>query len=131
MIGRTVRYTMKTPTKYNRLKLAKDWVKLYPGKNIVKGYAKNFGVDKLCAIKELRLSGIEISEEYENQIRQSIEEIKRQKKLRKEKGEQELKSLTDFDSDENFAFIAGYTSGGFPYGITHEEMDEINSNTEF
>jgi hypothetical protein len=28
------------------------------------------------------------------------------------------------DSDENFAFIAGYTSGGAPYGLTHEEMAE-------
>jgi len=29
------------------------------------------------------------------------------------------------ESDETFAFIAGYTSGGAPYGITHEEMQEI------
>lgn len=27
------------------------------------------------------------------------------------------------ESDETFAFIAGYTSGGFPYGITWEEME--------
>lgn len=24
-----------------------------------------------------------------------------------------------------FAFIVGYTAGGFPYGITWEEMEEI------
>ena len=30
-----------------------------------------------------------------------------------------------FESDETFAFIAGYTSGGVPYGITWEEMEEI------
>ena len=30
-----------------------------------------------------------------------------------------------FESDETFAFIAGYTSGGVPYGITWEEMNEI------
>lgn len=29
------------------------------------------------------------------------------------------------DSDENFAFIAGYTSGGAPFGLTHEEMNEL------
>jgi hypothetical protein len=28
------------------------------------------------------------------------------------------------DSDENVAFIAGYTSGGAPYGLTYEEMAE-------
>ena len=26
------------------------------------------------------------------------------------------------DSDAQFAFIAGYTEGGFPYGITWEEF---------
>ena len=30
-----------------------------------------------------------------------------------------------FGSDEIFAFIAGYTSGGAPYGITWEEMEVI------
>ena len=31
---------------------------------------------------------------------------------------------TDIDCDETFYFIAGYTSGGFPYGVTWEESDE-------
>ena len=30
-----------------------------------------------------------------------------------------------FESDDTFAFIAGYTSGGFAYGITWEEMEDI------
>ena len=37
-----------------------------------------------------------------------------------------------FESDETFAFIAGYTSGGAPYGVTWEEMEEIERrDTEF
>ena len=28
-------------------------------------------------------------------------------------------------SDENFAYIAGYTSGGVPFGLTHEEAGNI------
>ncbi len=32
------------------------------------------------------------------------------------------KQLVVPDSDEHFAYIAGYTEGGFPYGITWEEM---------
>jgi hypothetical protein len=27
------------------------------------------------------------------------------------------------DSDEHFAYIAGYTEGGVPYGVTWEEME--------
>ena len=34
----------------------------------------------------------------------------------------------EFGSDENFAFIVGFTSCGVPYGITHEEMAEIEKN---
>lgn len=34
--------------------------------------------------------------------------------------------LNDWDeSDEYFAFIAGYTENGAPFGITHEEWEEI------
>ena len=32
-----------------------------------------------------------------------------------------------FQSDENFAFIAGFTSNGFPFGLTHEEMREMEN----
>jgi len=29
------------------------------------------------------------------------------------------------DSDEHFAYIAGYTAGGIPYGVTREELENI------
>lgn len=32
------------------------------------------------------------------------------------------------EQDERFAFIAGYTSGGFPYGITWEEQERTEQN---
>lgn len=34
------------------------------------------------------------------------------------------------ESDEHFGYIVGYTSNGVPYGLTHEEWDEINSETK-
>ncbi len=47
------------------------------------------------------------------------------------KGKKFKKVKSDLDSliesDEYFGFIAGYTSNGVPYGLTHEELDEINS----
>lgn len=46
------------------------------------------------------------------------------KKTRYNKKQQEYEDNL-FGSDETFAFIAGYTAGGFPYGITWEEMGEI------
>ena len=47
--------------------------------------------------------------------------IHRQRKREREKARFEFK----LESDETFAFIAGYTEGGVPYGVTHEEMAEI------
>ena len=42
------------------------------------------------------------------------------------------KVIADMDSliesDEYFGFIVGCTSNGVPYGLTHEEWNEINSN---
>jgi predicted membrane metal-binding protein len=116
----------KTPKREYRIRYAKDWIKTYSGKNIVKGYSKKYSVDKLCAAKELRMIGVEISEEYEKQLRQSLESLRQQRLSFKLKRENELNTLGEFDSDENFAMILGYTSGGFPYGVTHEEMDELN-----
>ncbi len=118
----------KNVSRINRLNSASEWVKTYTGGNKVKGYCKKYGVDKLCAIKELRLLGVEITEKYESEIRRSIEDLKKQRQHSKEKKKQELNSTLGIDCDENFAFIAGYTSGGFAFGITHEEMEEIEKN---
>ena len=49
---------------------------------------------------------------------------KRQKRLQKDVEKDEL----PFDQDENFAYIVGYTSGGFPYGVTWEEWEEMESS---
>ena len=49
------------------------------------------------------------------------EKKNRNRKLKKVK----IVEHVELDSDENFAFIAGYTSGGAPYGLTHEEMAEL------
>ncbi|WP_243126948.1 hypothetical protein [Anaerotruncus sp. 1XD22-93] len=51
-------------------------------------------------------------------------EQKRQEHLRREREAKKQQSFYDRfpDSDDRFYFIAGYTSGGAPYGVTWEEM---------
>ena len=58
----------KSKNRETRLLSAREWTKTYTGSNLVKGYAKNYGVDKLCAVKELRMIGIQISDEYESLV---------------------------------------------------------------
>lgn len=108
-----------------RLKYGPDWINSFRGKSIVLGYARWFGVDKICAINELKKLNVIIPEDIETQIRKSIK-IQIEFKANRKK-HIELKSLGDNDSDENFAFIAGYTSGGMPYGLKHSESEAIRN----
>ncbi|MFT4414450.1 hypothetical protein ACLM5H_11375 [Fredinandcohnia humi] len=108
-----------------RLENAKDWITSYTGKYIVKGYTKWYGVDLLVALKELELLGLVFSDKEKEQVMQAIKQRKDQKKRIKEKKNHRKNVILEDDSDEMFAFIAGHTSGGVPYGITHKEMDEM------
>ena len=45
---------------------------------------------------------------------------------RKRKKREEL--MEEIEQDETFYYIAGYTSGGAPYGVTWEEMEEIGDD---
>lgn len=121
----------KTPNRKYRINSARNWIKTFTGKSIVKGYSKKYSVNKLCAIKELRMIGIEISKEYEKQIISSLEAQRQQRLSLKKKREDEFKKPCEVESDENFAMIMGYTSGGFLYGVTHEEMEQINNEKDF
>ncbi len=50
---------------------------------------------------------------------------KNKKKNKKNKSEKDFLEEELFeDRDGTFYFIAGYTSGGFPYGITWEQAEE-------
>jgi hypothetical protein len=51
---------------------AVKWRSGYGGKNIVRGYARWFGVDPICAITELRMLGVAVDPDYEAQLRQTI-----------------------------------------------------------
>jgi hypothetical protein len=54
---------------------------------------------------------------------------KRQRNRKKFKNvKPDIESLVE--SDEYFGFIAGYTTNGVPYGLTHEEMDGIRDDTK-
>ncbi len=111
-------------TRDARLQVAKKWVSEFNGRNYVRGYAKWYGVDKICAIHELRMLGIKIDDKYEKSIRQAIEataEQRRKRRIaRKQKEHDELYS----DADDYFAHVAGYTPGGVAYGVTWEELGE-------
>ncbi len=112
----------KRSNKEGRLQAAKNWLPNYEGKNIVQGYKKHFAVSLLCAVNELEMLGYNIPQEYINQLK--IDEVNRAKKNERKKQKKTEQKVHEMYSDSNdeFYYIVGYTSGGAPYGITWTEM---------
>jgi hypothetical protein len=108
-----------------RLDSAKHWLLTYEGENIAKAYRKHYGVDWVSAFIELDILGVKIDPKYKEQVLKSVRgqaEAKRRKRMGK------TIDKLPYDQDDYFAYIAGYTSGGFPYGITWEEWEEMESS---
>ncbi|WP_394842860.1 hypothetical protein LZC95_38030 [Pendulispora brunnea] len=55
-----------------RLEAARHWLPTFNGKNLVRGYAKWFGVDLGCALKELLLLGVALDPIYVERLRTSL-----------------------------------------------------------
>ena len=111
----------------NRLESAKNWIPTYSGKNIIRGYCKWFAVDLQCAISELKTLNVKLDEQYVNHaLKCQAGMITARKKQREEKikRESELENFCE-DSDDTFYYIAGYTPGGAPFGVTWEEMEGV------
>lgn len=105
-----------------RLEAAKKWIPTCRDDNMVRRYRKWFGVTELCAVLELRMLGVDIPDARLEQARRNERDRAAHNARRKQK-----RARTDSfrESDETFAFIAGYTDGGAPYGITWEEMEVV------
>ncbi|MFN0119730.1 MAG: hypothetical protein ACKV2V_04435 [Blastocatellia bacterium] len=101
-----------------RLQSARTWLAKYKGENVVRGYRKHFGVDFTCAFIELEMLGVQVDPGYKATVMRSLQHSSKARQRKKQTAEDELWS----DSDETYAYIAGYTSGGMPYGVTWEEM---------
>jgi len=113
-------------TRQGRLSSARAtrWVEKYTGKNIIRGYSRWFAVDLLSAVTELRALGVPINQEREKQIRTTIATRTSARKHRRKSGIETEEKVLRSDSDNTFAYIAGYTPGGVPYGTTWEELGD-------
>ncbi len=108
-------------SRQSRLDSARHWLAKYEGKNVLRGYRKHYGVDLLCAVKELQILGVKLDPVYVNRLKSEDLLRHEQRQAAKERKKRELPGEIYKDSDATFAFIVGYTSWGFPYGITWEE----------
>lgn len=113
---------------------AEKWVAEYDGTtyggDIIKAYRKKFAVDRMKAVAELQMLGVSLKKEQIDREKaavkayQKLQKAKkaRKKKIREQKKKQKENPVFYEDQDDIFYYIAGYTSGGAPYGVTWEEM---------
>jgi hypothetical protein len=100
-----------------RLNVAKEWVAAYSGSNLIRGYRTWFGVSEVCAIVELRMIGIEIPESRLDLAKRN-EQARAARRAQRKHGRARLD-----EEDDAFAFVAGYTPAGAPYGIEQDVAD--------
>jgi hypothetical protein len=103
-----------------RLRKARPWLAAYDGdeRRIVRKYREKFKVDIPTALRDLQELGHVFAPEYLEAALRGEEQRIRQKALKKQE-----QTVMDTDwRDNRFYYIAGYTSGGAPYGVTWEEM---------
>ena len=102
-----------------RLQAGRLWLTTYRGKNIVRSYQNHFGVDRICALLELKNLGRPIDEAAVQSAKMSSQ---------KRNQATSVKNLKpNLDSDFHHYYIAGYTENGFAYGITWEEAETRRS----
>ena len=125
-----------------RLKSAPKWLAEYDvnvqGKNIIKAYRRRFKIEPISALEDLRILKYPLTEEQIEKfhqternkvIQEQAKKRKRRERLEEKRENERLKklgitNLRDIfpNSDDTFYYIAGYTSGGAPYGVTWEQM---------
>lgn len=114
----------KTQRREERLRKARQWIVTYKGspKKIVKHYRERFHLDTTCALKDLQAIGVQFTQEYLDAVKRNEEaRLAERRRKREQKMYEQMLADNDF-ADDTFAFIAGRTSGGAPYGLTWEEV---------
>jgi hypothetical protein len=104
-----------------RLRSARKWLASFKGTNVVRGYAQWFGVDVLCAAKELQMLGVEIGSPYRQRLQSRLDSRNRKRQQKRA----DLFENDCIESDENFSYIVGYTSGGMPYGVPWDDHEDL------
>jgi hypothetical protein len=114
-----------TPKKIDRMNQAKQWLPTYPGGRLIKAYRKKYRIGVACAARELHELGYIDAKHMEQVLKDEEGRIARKHHLKQEKAQAE-DPLFGFQNDE-FAYIAGYTSGGVAYGLRWDEIpnDEL------
>ena len=121
------RLRLKQP---GRLRAAKAWLATQRGRTpaqIGASYRKWYGVDWPCAIHELTRLGVVFDPGWVAELMRTLEGHHRARAARREASKSRSAAGFAEDSNEHFAYIAGYTENGVPFGVTWEEWNKLEA----
>ncbi|HYZ75621.1 MAG TPA: hypothetical protein VE641_21265 [Chthoniobacterales bacterium] len=113
-------------TRAGRLSSARHWLATQKNRTpiqIAKSYRKWYGVDWPGAIRELASLGVVLDPNWVTRLNQTLAGQHQSRARRK--AARKLDPLAN-ESDATFAYIAGYTDNGVPFGVTWEEWRSNN-----
>ncbi len=104
-----------------RLQAAKSFLPTFSGKNIIRGYARWFGVDLACALAELQILGIELDPVYVQRLRITLGERERIGRARNERRRLAVEAAAEAEGVADYEFeLAPWANDAGPI-----ESDEI------
>lgn len=106
-----------------RLQAGRHWLKNFSGKRVVSSYARWFAVDLVCAATELQMLRVRLSAEYLQGLRRTVAARLTQGNTTR-RGTEGIDLDPTFDHE--FAFIAGHTEGGAPFGVRWDEVRDAD-----
>lgn len=95
----------------------------------IRRYASWFYVSPDTAIEELRLAEVTITAADVAAFKKHADEIRSEKRCHRNKKKPSAIAESDM-IDDTFAYIAGYTAMGFPYGTTWDELSNVDKKLE-
>lgn len=111
-----------------RFEKTRKWVEAYVGDNLLKDYRKKYATNLMQTIDDLQKLGVTVTPEQiakEKQAVRAYQQQQRRKKVKRRarrRARQTESPLFHKEQSNTYFYIAGYTSGGAPYGVTWEEM---------
>jgi len=116
--------------RHARLRSARAWLAAQRGRTpaqIGASYRKWYGVDWPCAIRELTQLGVVFDPGWVARLMSSLEGHVRARAARRTARRRQPAAHFPEDADAHFAYVAGYTANGVPFGVTWEEWDRLNA----
>jgi len=115
-----------------RLQSAVSWLKTFRGKNVLRGYCKQYGVDWRCAAIELKQLGVKLDPDYLKCREVAERELAAYRKRRCEarENEQSLDEWPEYETPLN-AYLAGDHAAMYVMECEQREQERDTGTPHF